>query len=139
MFKGRRKIWVIFFVLVLAGISYGLYVWNKPRPIVEDETGIEMSAIAIFDSFTNNETKATSMYVDKAIVVTGVVEEVKKNQAGTTVVILKSSDPIFGVNCTFKEDPGPIQKGSTITFKGFCKSFLSDVYITEGILLKKSS
>ena len=139
MFKGRRKILVIFFALVLAGISYGLYVWNKPRPTVEDETGIEMSAIAIFDSFSNNETRATAMYVDKAIVVTGIVEEAKKNQQGNTVIILKSNDPIFGVNCTFKEDPGPIQKGSTITFKGFCKSFLSDVYITEGILLKKSS
>jgi hypothetical protein len=139
MSAGKRKILFFIALVLFVTIGYGLYVWNKPRPTVEDETGIEMSAVAIFDSFTNNEAKATAIYVDKAIVVTGVVEEVKKNQQGSTVVILKSNDPIYGVNCTFKEDPGTLQKGSTITFKGFCKSFISDVYITEGILLKKSS
>jgi hypothetical protein len=136
--KSRKKIiFGIIALLILAGVGYGLYVWNMPRPQVENEKGIKITAMAIFDSFTNNESKATAMYVDKAVQVTGIVEEVKKNQSGNTVVILQSKDPLYGVNCTFKEDPGPIQKGSTITFKGFCKSFLSDVYITEGIIVKK--
>src|SRR5206468_716578 len=108
------------------------YVWNMPRPKVEDKKGIEIDAIALFDSFSVNENRATAKYVDKAIQVTGVVEEVKKNQSGNTVVILQSKDPFYGINCTFKMDPGTIQKGSTITFKGFCKSFNGDVYITEG-------
>ena len=139
MIQGKRKILFFILVVLIVSIGYAIYIWNEPRPIVENEKGIEINAKAIFDSFSNNELSATARYVDKAIVVTGVVGEVKKNQAGTTVVILESNDPIFGVNCTFKEDPGPIQKGSTITFKGFCKSFLSDVYITEGILVKKNS
>jgi hypothetical protein len=50
---------------------------------------------------------------------------------------LKSSDPIFGVNCTFKNDPGPLQKNSTITFKGVCTGYLSDVIINQGIIVKK--
>ena len=58
------------------------------------------------------------------------------NQAGETVVYLQSSDPVFGVNCTFKEDPGAIEKGSTITFKGICTGFLSDVVLTGGIMVK---
>lgn len=133
--KWKAVLW-IFLAAVLVGVGYGVYVWNKPRPQVEDQKGIEITAMALFDSFTNNETKANAAYVDKAMQVTGVVEEVKKNQAGETVVILQSSDPLFGINCTFKQDPGAIEKGSTITFKGFCKSFNSDVYITEGILIK---
>jgi len=136
--KRRKKIILgVIALIILAGVGYGLYVWNMPRPQVEDEKGIEIDAVALFDSFNTNEIAATAKYVDKAIQVTGVVEEVKKNQSGQTIVILKSKDPFYGINCTFKEDPGFIQKGSTITFKGFCKSFLSDVYITEGILIKK--
>ncbi len=134
--KWKNILLLLLLVVVIAAV-YGIYEWNKPRPQVEEQKGIEITAMALFDSFTNNETKATAAYVDKAMQVTGVVEEVKKNQAGETVVILKSNDPVFGINCTFKNDPGEIQQGSTITFKGFCKSFLSDVIITEGVLVKK--
>ena len=63
--------------------------------------------------------------------------EVKKNQDSNTVVVLKTSDPIFGVNCTFKEDPGALQPGNNITFKGICTGFISDVVINEGVLVKK--
>ena len=136
MKKKWKNLLVFLLMIVLIGVGYGVYVWNKPRPQVEDQKGIEITANALFDSFTNNETKATATYVDKAMQVTGIVEEAKKNQAGETVIILQTSDPVFGINCTFKQDPGVIEKGSTITFKGFCKSFNSDVYITEGILVK---
>jgi hypothetical protein len=87
------------------------------------------------DSFalTNNGFK---QFLNKAIEVTGTVSDVKKNQAGSTVVYLKSDDPIYGVNCTFKQDPGIITKGSTITFKGICTGYLSDVVINEGIMIK---
>ena len=137
MKKGWKRFFLFLLVIILCVVGYGVYVWNKPRPQVEDAKGIEITATALFDSFTNNETNARKMYVDKAMQVTGQVSEVKKNQAGATVIILKSDDPIFGVNCTFKVDPGVIQKGTTITFKGFCKEFNSDVYVTEGILIKQ--
>ena len=136
MFKGRRKILSIFTLLILAGVSYGLYVWNKPHRDVTDENSIVISATAIFDSFTVNETKANQLYLNKAIQVTGEVSEVKKNQDGQAVVYLKTSDPVFGVNCTFKKDPGPLEKGTIVTFKGICTGYLSDVIINQGIIIK---
>jgi hypothetical protein len=103
---------------------------------VAKEKGIQITAVAIFDSFSNNEQSANTQFLNKAIEVTGTVSDVKKNQAGNTVVYLKSDDPIYGVNCTFKQDPGIITKGSTITFKGICTGYLSDVVINEGIMIK---
>ena len=135
--KGWKKISLIVFVVVVAvGICYAYYIWNKPARDVSKEEGIRITAIAIFDSFTQNEQAANASFLNKAIEVTGKVADVKKNQAGETVVYLQSSDPMFGVNCTFKEDPGLIAKGSTITFKGICTGYLSDVVINEGILVK---
>ena len=89
------------------------------------------------DSFSNNEEAANASFLNKAIEVTGTVSNVKKNQAGETVVYLKSNDPVFGVNCTFKQDPGAVQKGNTITFKGVCTGYLSDVILNEGIMINR--
>lgn len=135
----RVLLWL--FVIVLFGFGvmrgYVFYLNHKPHPNVANEKGIAVTAQQIFDEFTANEHLAFQKYGDKAIEVTGEVAEAKKNQDNKTVVLLKTTDPVFGVNCTFKDDPGTLQPGSTITFKGFCTGFISDVVINEGILVKK--
>jgi len=134
---GWKKITVIIILLIIIiGFGYAYYIWNKPARNVAKEAGIKITSTAIFDSFNNNEQAANASFLNKAIEVTGKVSDVKKNQAGETVVYLQSDDPVFGVNCTFKQDPGTISKGSTITFKGICTGYLSDVIINEGILIK---
>src|ERR1044072_7096171 len=119
--QSRKKIVLtIILFIVIAGIGYAFYIWNKPQRNVANEKGIQITAVAIFDSFSNNEQAANASFLNKAVEVTGTVSDIKKNQAGETVVYLKSADPVFGVNCTFKQDPGAIKKESTITFKGIC-------------------
>ena len=136
MMKRGRNILLITCLFILGGIGYGLYIWNKPARDVSDEESIKITSVAIFDSFANNEQAANKLYLNKAIEVTGKVTSVQKNQAEKTVVILQSDDPVFGVNCTFKQDPGTIDNNSIITFKGICTGYLSDVIINEGILVK---
>jgi len=135
--KGKIILGIIALIF-LAAVGYGVYIWNEPPRDVTNEKGLEITATAIFDSFTQNEAKANELYLNKAIQVSGEITEIKKNQAGQAVVYLKTDDPVFGVNCTFKNDPGPLQKNSTITFKGVCTGFLSDVIINQGIIVKNS-
>lgn len=136
MKRWKKIVFIIVLSFILTSLLYAYYVWNKPARDVSSEKGIQITAVAIFDSFANNEQSANEHFLNKAIQVTGTVNDVKKNQAGETVVYLQSSDPVFGVNCTFKTDPGVIEKGSTITFKGICTGFLSDVVLTGGIMVK---
>ena len=135
-----RKKWGLVFIiiglLIAAGLGYVYYLWNKPARDVADEEAIKITAVAIFDSFTNNEQAANRLYLNKAIEVTGKVTSVQKKQAGKAVVFLQSDDPVYGVNCTFKKDPGTIDNNSIITFKGICTGYLSDVIINEGIRVK---
>jgi hypothetical protein len=136
--KRRGKIILgIIALIFLAAVGYGVYVWNEPPRDVTNEKSIEITAAAIFDSFTQNETRANELYLNKAIQVKGEVTEFKKNQDGEAVVYLKTTDPVFGVNCTFKEDPGLLEKGTTVTFKGICTGYLSDVIINQGIIVKE--
>lgn len=139
--KKWQKVLLWLFVIALLGFGimrgYLYYLKNKPHRDVTKEQGIIVTADQIFTEFTTNEAAANQKYLNKAIEVTGEVGEVKKNQDNNTVVVLKTSDPIFGVNCTFKEDPGAVQAGNQVTFKGICTGFISDVVINEGVLIKK--
>jgi hypothetical protein len=143
MKRKKKTILSIMTLLFLVVAGYGFYLWFKPHRDVTNEKGIEITAEAIFDSFSTNEIMANERYLNKAIQVTGEVTQFKKNQSGQTVVYLKSSDAVYGVNCTFKDDPGPLQKNSVITFKGICTGYLGDknepgdVVINQGIIVKK--
>ena len=132
----KKLISAIIVIIILSGFGYAYYVWNKPARDVSNEKGIKISAVAIFDSFENNEQAANVSFLNKAIEVTGKVANIKTNQAGNIVVYLQSDDPVFGVNCTFRQNPGTIEKADTITFKGICTGYLSDVILNEGVLVK---
>lgn len=132
-----KRVLLIVAVIFIAVVGYGLFVWFKPTRDVTNEKAVVITAGAIFDSFSVNEKRANELFLNKAIQVKGKVSKVFKNQGGQAVVYLETNDPIFGVNCTFKEDPGPLEKGTTIEFKGICTGFLSDVIINQGIIVKE--
>lgn len=138
MYRLKRIIFIVIVFVIVCGFGYAYYIWNKPERDVSKENGIKISAVAIYDSFVNNEQAANISFLNKAIEVTGKVNTVKQNQAGKIVVYLQSNDPVFGVNCTFKQDPQKISKGDIIVFKGICTGYLSDVILNEGVLVSSS-
>ena len=139
---GRKKILSLLAIIVLAGIAYAYYMWNKPARTVDAEKAISVSAADLFDAYVKSPSKAKEQYLDKALEVSGVVADFKQNQEGQSVVYFGTSDPIYGVTCSFINNPGAIVKGSTITVKAFCTGYLgdsletSDVKMDRGILVK---
>ena len=98
---------------------------------------LKISAVALFDSFQHNEPLANKAFLGKAIEVTGKIVNVKTNNIGQTVVYLQSHDPMFGINCTFKNAVYSIQKNDIIIFKGICTGYLDDVILNNGQLINK--
>ena len=131
-------------VLIIGSICIffvGLVVFvihNKAHRDVTKEKAIQLSPQNLFDAFKSNEASANVKYLDKAIEMKGEVAEVTTNQEGKVVVNFKTNDPFFVINCTFKTNPGPLQPGTTITFKGICTGYIPDanVVINEGVLIK---
>ena len=129
--------------LLVAGIaSIGIwyFIFYKPTHFkrdVADEQAITITAKQIVKNFQSNEDSANKIYLNKAIAITGEVLEAKKNQDGKPTVTLKSDDSFSNIYCTLKDDAGQIQGGSTITVKGICTGFLSDVVIIDAIIIKK--
>ena len=136
----RNQAFKIITTLLLTGAIIGAVVfyktWYMPHRDVKEEKGIEVTAQSIMDSYSADEKKANTLYLDKAIQVRGEVTEISKNKAGKTIVSLKTSDPMAGVRCTMKETAANITKGSTVSIKGVCTGYLMDVTIIDCYVAK---
>ncbi len=129
-----KKILLLAIIIFIAGIVYFLTQWYKPARDVNNEKGVIVIADTIVNEFANNEKAANAKYLDKPLQVKGEVSEVKKNQDGKPVVMLKTNDPMSGIMCTLKKDEN-IQLGSQITIKGICTGYLTDVVLIECIIV----
>lgn len=131
-----KAILLIISAIVLTGILIGYKEYYKPQRSVENEVAIAVTAVRLFTEFEANEAKANSKYLNKAVLVTGIVSEMSFNQSGSMVIILASDNPMFGVSCTMEEKPQGLVKGETVSIKGICTGYLSDVVVTRGIVSK---
>ncbi|MFZ6025885.1 MAG: OB-fold protein [Bacteroidota bacterium] len=136
--QAKNLLWV---GLIGITLSVGLtvyFVYAREHRDVTTEKGIQVTAQQLFEAFAADETKANTLYLDKAIEITGEVVNVSTNQDGNIVVDFKTNDPFFVINCTFKTNPGTLKAGDNITFKGICTGYIPDanVVINEGVLVK---
>ncbi len=136
----KKKLLIFASIAVIFGsIGAWYFIFYKPTHFkrdVVDETAINITAKQIVKNFQANEDSANKIYLNKAIAITGEVIEAKKNQDGKPTVTLKSDDSFSNIYCTLKEDEA-LQNGATVTIKGICTGFLSDVVIIDAIIVKK--
>lgn len=127
--KKIRIILLLIVVFSIFGSAYAwFFVWNKPKQDVKDAKAIQVTASQLFGEYNTNEKSANTNYIDKVVAVTGVVGTVSKNAEGKTVVLLKTEDLMFGVNCTL-EEAADIKAGEQVTLKGICTGYLTDVVL----------
>ncbi|GAC1437792.1 MAG: hypothetical protein NVSMB63_00190 [Sediminibacterium sp.] len=138
MKKWIKIILAIIFIIAITGGIVAYRIFNKEHRDVTKEQGVQLSAQQLYDAFRINEAAANKQYLDKAVEIRGEVAEVTTNQDGNIVVNVKTTDPLFVINCTFKTSPGQLKAGDTITFKGICTGYIPDanVVVNEGVLVK---
>jgi hypothetical protein len=108
--------------------------YKKPET-VDDKKGIVIDAAALSGAYTSNEKTADSLYLNKVIEVTGTVSETEQNQDGGLMVILKTDDPVVGVQCALRDKGATVAVGQTVTVKGFCSgNGITGVSLTDCIL-----
>ncbi len=127
--KKIRFIIILIVIFSIVGSAYAwFFIWDKPKQDVKDATAIPVQASTIFTEYNTNEKTANSKYIDKIVEVTGEVSNVSKNSEGKTVVLLKTDDLMFGINCTMEEDV-QISTGDQVSIKGICTGYLTDVVL----------
>lgn len=137
----KKWVKIVLIIGVVGIVTAGVMVYRiytRPHRDVTKEEAVTITADALYTAFKTNEAEANKKFLDKALALNGEVTAVSTNQDGKTVVEIKTADPFVVINCTFKENPGSLKPGDTITFKGICTGYIPDanVVINEGVLVK---
>ena len=131
---------IIIAIALIAAIAFGVYYYvfvysSQHRRQVQSETGIVITSDSLVAKYQADEKLANSLYLNKAVVVTGVLLSIDKNQEGKTTLVLGRSDSFSNVSVTMISTAPITQKiGESITIKGLCTGALSDVVITDGVV-----
>jgi hypothetical protein len=131
---------IIIVVAFIAAIAFSAYYYifiyssNNHRQ-VQSETGIIITSDSLVAKYQADENLANSLYLNKAVVVTGNLLSIDKNQEGKTTLVLGRADSFSNVSVTMISNSPITQKvGEFITIKGLCTGALSDVVITDGVV-----
>jgi hypothetical protein len=122
--KRNSKIIVFLFIaLALGSFALGYLIWNKPHEDVKNADGVTTDAFSLYNSFTNDSSKAKTSFLNKILQVSGVVREVTVNQQKQQVILLKSPVQGASVNCTMEENFNTLKHGDIVVIKGICSGF----------------
>ena len=140
--KTKKRLWLSVLLLVAAGATIGYLMWNKAHFSIKSETpAATISAVELHKIFSTDSVTAKNKFIGdennhKVIEVNGVVTEVKKDQKGQSVILLKTGTDGAFINCTF-EGAADIKTGSTVTVKGMCTgyNFDADMGIPGDVIL----
>ena len=135
-------------LLIAAVIGYKLY--NKKHFSVENATPVaEITATELHKSFSSDSTLSNAKFIgdevnQKVIQVTGAVNEIKKDQQGSTIILLKTGTDGAYINCTLELKPNSIEIGKSTTIKGMCTGYNydaemdipGDVIVTRCLIVK---
>lgn len=124
-------------IALLAVALYSIYRYNQPTASVESlPADYRTSAVALYDAFANNEAAANAQYVDKVLLVSGVVEAVIRTDT-TLIILLKSNSIAGGVSCNLPAGnaaTASANSGDNLSIKGRCTGFLADVMLVDCVL-----
>jgi len=127
-------------IALIAAIAFSIYYYvfvysSQHRRQVQSETGIVITSDSLVAKYQADEKLANSLYLNKAIVVTGNLLSIDKNQEGKTTLVIGRSDSFSNVSVTMISTAPITQKiGESVTIKGLCTGALSDVVITDGVV-----
>lgn len=136
--KMFKKIIYITIVILISGLGFGFYLYNKPHQGIEDEQpAFRMSAAALISDYDANEETANAKYLGKIVEVKGVIAEKAKDEKGIINVTLQGPD-LAGVGCQFdpnaQEELAAVKEGQEVVIKGICTGVLMDVVLVDCVV-----
>lgn len=133
----KKKVFFSVIVLCLLITVILFYWYQKPRgSLAGSKPDYTLSAEELYTSFQQDESKANQQYLEKVIMVTGMVDMVQVTDS--TVNLLLSEGEMGGINCSMingknKKQPIPA-KGAIVQVKGRCVGFLMDVNLVDAVI-----
>lgn len=125
--------------IALSAILAALYFYNlKHTDMAKAKPDFIITATALQKAFEDDETAASTKYINKIIEVTGIIASVKPAENNILSISLVTGNDISSVISTFPAiaDPSKFTVGSAITLRGECSGFLMDVLLNNCAVIK---
>lgn len=130
---------LLIIALVAAGaVYYYIFVYSvRNHRNINNEDAITVIADSLAHYFTHDEAIANANYLNKVLLVKGIVIDTASNQQGEPTVTIGNLSNMANVFVTLSERPVvAIKLNDTILVKGICSGFLSDVVINDAIIVE---
>ena len=126
----------LFFVsfIALSAILAALYMYNlKHTDMAKAKPDFVISASHLQKAFEDDETAASTRYINKILEVTGTIASVKPAANNVLSISLVTGSDLSSVICTFPAitDPSKFRTGNEITLRGECSGYLMDVLLNN--------
>jgi hypothetical protein len=125
--------------IALSGILAALYLFNlKHTDMAKAKPDFVVTASLLQKAFEDDETKASTLYINKILEVTGTIASVKPAGNNIVSISLVTDSDLSSVICTFTAitDPGKFVPGKEITLRGECSGFLMDVLLNNCAIIE---
>ena len=134
----HKIIRAITIVLVVALIAYIAFLKMPGASAASKEVVAELTASELYQAFEVDEHKANSLYLGKAVLISGIIDDKYEDETGAPVLLIGPSgqDPVALI--TLEQNQGGklanYAVGSEIKVKGLCSGVLMEVTLTKGII-----
>jgi len=134
----------LFFVsfIALSAILAALYMYNlKATDMAKAKPDFVITASVLQKAFEDDETAASTMYINKILEVTGKIASVKPAENNVISISLVTESDLSSVICTFPAvgDPSKFRTGDEIALRGECSGFLMDVLLNNCAVIQKQT
>ena len=132
-----KKIIGLVIVLGLIGAIFGYQQYAKTLDKTADlKSDITLNAQDLFLAYESDESAANKKFLDKIVEVKGVVASTKEDD-GKSNIYLETEDMLANIACQMENKLIKVPKeGTTVTIKGVCTGYLSDVVLVRAVLIK---
>jgi hypothetical protein len=150
MSKTKKRILIGLVVIVIGAVAVVTFMFNMPhRDVVATEADKEIAASALVNEFLTDQNKANQDYLaddgeSKILIVSGTIAEIKEDQQGMKVVLLREGGDKMGVSCTFTSETNhqatSLNLGDNVKIKGVIRSgaeYDEDLDLAEDAILEK--
>jgi hypothetical protein len=132
----KKKLLLLLAIVLITGTVLFLMNWFKPHKTADDQKAVaSLTATELFNAFSADEPKANATYLNQVIEVTGVLEKIDTGETGQKIYYLATGDMLGTISCTFSK--GTVMStavGETISLKGICDGYLTDVVLKQCVL-----
>ena len=138
----RRSIYIILPLLALiTGFCIYRLLYHPDVRQVPNPPDTAVSARVLAETYDNGEGHADSLFLDKTILVRGIVSRVRRNESGRYVTTLEGRLPgKTAVDCIldslYTADRPDLRVGDTVSITGRCAGRSMNIIMTQCIIEK---